>query len=75
MCQDIALEELESYLDVFDRAKVLETELEEAFDASQGDLAELTEAKEFLAERQMVLEAFAGEMNDTHISVIPTLEV
>ena len=51
MCQDIALEELESYLDMFDRAKVLETELEEAFDASQGDLAELTEAKEFLAER------------------------
>ena len=75
MHKDIAPEEMERYLDMFDRAEMMTAEVEEALSAGQGNLVELAEVKEFLAERQMILEAFAGEMNDTHILVIPALEV
>ena len=75
MCKDIAPEHMESYLNMFDRAKILETEIEEALDKGLGNQTELVKTKEFLAERSMYLEAMAGALNNTHILVTPYAEL
>ena len=75
MCEDIAPREMESYLEMLNRAIALEDEVHIALVKGQGNIAEIEDLHEFLYERRLNLEAMAGEMNDTYILVTPYAEL
>ena len=75
MCENIAPKEVESYLEMLDRATVLEELVDEALALGQGNIPELKDTKDYLVERRLRLEALVGEMNDTYILVTPYAEL
>ena len=75
MCEDIAPREMESRLEMLDRAAALEVEVDEALALGRGNVPELRSTKDFLVERRLKLEAMVGDLNNRYILVTPYAEV
>ena len=76
MCRDIAPEQMQNYLKMYDCGKDFLQEIRVALMVPADQLSkhiarQLQETREFLEERQLVFEALVGYFNDTRILITP----